>query len=178
MNQKEQTRKRILEAASHVTARDGALHLTLESVAKEAGISKGGLLYHFPNKETLISSMIDDYVSSWNEALEKAKDDAKGSFTRAFVKATVNSLPLETQLGAGLLAAIALNPDLLSPIKKHYQTWQKQIENDGLDPIVTTLVRLAMDGLYFAEIFDLSPPKGSLRRRIEKRLLEMTKGNL
>ena len=48
MTQTETTRKSILEAASRVTAREGALNLTLEAVAKEAGVSKGGLLYHFP----------------------------------------------------------------------------------------------------------------------------------
>ena len=36
----------------------GVAKLTLEAVAKEAGVSKGGLLYHFSNKEALIEGMI------------------------------------------------------------------------------------------------------------------------
>jgi AcrR family transcriptional regulator len=178
MTQKETTRKTLLEAASRVTARDGALNLTLENVAKEAGVSKGGLLYHFPNKEALISSMIDEHLASWSKAVEAAKDKAKGSFTRAFVKTTVSPVELETQLGSGLLAAVALNPELLEPVKKHYAAWQKQIENDGINPVTSTLVRLAADGLYFAEVFDLAPPRGKLRKQLEARLLELTKGKL
>lgn len=174
--QPDTTRKTILGAASHVTARDGALNLTLEAVAKEAGVSKGGLLYHFPNKEALISSMIDEHLESWSKAVEAEKDTAKGAFTRAFVKTTVNPAQLETELASGLLAAVALNPDLLEPVKKHYGAWQKELEQDGINPVTATLVRLAADGLYFVEIFDLAPPKGNLRKQIEKRLLEMTKG--
>ncbi len=40
----------ILDAASRVVLDKGASALTLESVAEQAGISKGGLLYHFPTK--------------------------------------------------------------------------------------------------------------------------------
>jgi AcrR family transcriptional regulator len=175
MKQSDTTRKTILEAASRVTARDGALNLTLEAVAKEAGVSKGGLLYHFPNKEALISSMIDEHLTQWSEAVEAAKDNAKGAFTRAFVKTTVNPAQLETELGSGLLAAVALNPELLGPVQKHYAAWQKEIEQDGINPVTATLVRLAADGLYFAEIFDLAPPKGKVRKQLEARLLAMTK---
>jgi AcrR family transcriptional regulator len=170
------TRKNILEAASRVTARDGALNLTLESVAKEAGVSKGGLLYHFPNKEALISRLIDEHLEAWSNAVEGAKDKAKGAFTRAFVKTTVTPATLETELGSGLLAAVAHNPELLKPVQKHYQAWQKQIENDGLGVATATLIRLAADGFYFAELFNLAPPKGKLRKQIEKQLLDMTKG--
>ena len=51
------TRQKILTAASQIVQCKG-LQLTLEAVAKEAGLSKGGLLYHFSNKEALIEGMI------------------------------------------------------------------------------------------------------------------------
>ena len=44
----EHTRARIRVAAAKVIERDGAGHLTLEKVAAEADLSKGGLLYHYP----------------------------------------------------------------------------------------------------------------------------------
>ena len=43
-------RDRILEAAERVVAEVGAARLTLDVVAQAAGVSKGGLLYHFPSK--------------------------------------------------------------------------------------------------------------------------------
>ena len=47
-------RERILEAAERVITEVGAAHLTLDAVAQAAGVSKGGLLYHFPSKESLL----------------------------------------------------------------------------------------------------------------------------
>src|SRR5687767_14471935 len=44
-------RERILEAAERVVGDVGAARMTLEGVAQAAGVSKGGLLYHFPTKE-------------------------------------------------------------------------------------------------------------------------------
>ena len=45
------TRDTILSAAANLVLRKGASRMTLEAVAREAGVSKGGLLYHFPSKE-------------------------------------------------------------------------------------------------------------------------------
>lgn len=49
-------RTTILQVACRLVRKLGASHLTLDAVAKEAGVSKGGLLYHFPTKEALIQA--------------------------------------------------------------------------------------------------------------------------
>ncbi|WP_415841676.1 TetR/AcrR family transcriptional regulator, partial [Paenibacillus macerans] len=57
-SKKASKRNAILQAAAKVARESGVEHLTLDAVAQEAGVSKGGLLYHFPNKEELISGMV------------------------------------------------------------------------------------------------------------------------
>ena len=47
----------------------GVAKLTLEAVAKE-GVSKGGLLYHFSNKEALIEGMIVRGVEDYEGNLQ------------------------------------------------------------------------------------------------------------
>lgn len=54
----EQTRNKLLEAAAHIILTQGAAHLTLDQVAQAAGISKGGLLHHFPTKEALLIGLL------------------------------------------------------------------------------------------------------------------------
>ncbi|MCR2379329.1 TetR/AcrR family transcriptional regulator, partial [Salmonella enterica] len=63
------TRQKILEAASQIVQCKGVAKLTLEAVAKEAGISKGGLLYHFANKEALIEGMILKGTEEYQDAI-------------------------------------------------------------------------------------------------------------
>lgn len=49
----------ILDAAERVVARKGAANLTLDAVAKEAGIGKASVLYDFKSKQALIEAVID-----------------------------------------------------------------------------------------------------------------------
>ena len=50
-------RELILNAATQIALDSGFHSLTLDAVAKRAGISKGGLLYHYPNKDLLIKGI-------------------------------------------------------------------------------------------------------------------------
>ena len=66
------SREKILDAAAELVGSIGSGRLTLEAVAERAGLSKGGLLYNFPNKEALLQAMIQrmiDEVSAEKEAL-------------------------------------------------------------------------------------------------------------
>ena len=51
-------RTRILDAAEAIVRARGVPGLTLEAAAREAGVSKGGLLYHFGSKEQLVVEVL------------------------------------------------------------------------------------------------------------------------
>jgi hypothetical protein len=44
------------------------------------------------------------------------------------------------------------------------------MNRDGIDPVDATLVRLAADGLWFADLLGLAPPQGRTRAELLKRL--------
>jgi AcrR family transcriptional regulator len=52
------TRDHIIESALSVVRNQGVASLTLDEAARVAGISKGGVLYHFKSKEALIHGMV------------------------------------------------------------------------------------------------------------------------
>ena len=53
----ERLQEQLLEAASIIAAKDGIAALSLNAVAKQAGVSKGGLLHHFPGRQELIHAL-------------------------------------------------------------------------------------------------------------------------
>ena len=65
-------RERILDAALAVADRVGAAHLTLDAVATEAGVSKGGLLYHFASKDLLLKGVVEHHMEQHRSDLEIA----------------------------------------------------------------------------------------------------------
>jgi AcrR family transcriptional regulator len=174
------TREAILRAADRIVVEGGVPEMTLEAVARGAGVSKGGLLYHFPSKEALISGMIGRLIEGFTEALgrELARERGSGSgrWLRAYAGASFAEDRWYLKVSAGLLVAVAEDPALLDPLRRGFEEGQRWAERDGIDPAVATLVRLAADGLFFAELLGFAPPEGRLRERVLEALLALTRG--
>jgi len=171
------TREALLDAACMLVRRQGVAQLTLDAVAAAAGVSKGGLLYHFPSKEALIQGMVEHLLEDIGGRIAhetSLETDKPGKWARAYVRTTFDPSPLEREMSAGLLAAIATNPDLLEPLRSSYRKWQASVETDGIDPALASVIRLAADGLWFAELFDLAPPDPALRENIFHTLLRLS----
>jgi squalene-hopene/tetraprenyl-beta-curcumene cyclase len=168
------TRNSVLDAALEVLVQEGANSLTLERVAREAGISKGGLLYHYAGKEQLVEALIDLLISNLERdraSLAKA-GDGPGNQTRAFVEASLKSGGQE--IAAVLLAAMATTPKLLDPLRERYREWQDTLNRDGIDPARATVARLAAEGLWFSEALGLAPPPQERRAAIVQEILSLT----
>ncbi|HLR53138.1 MAG TPA: TetR/AcrR family transcriptional regulator [Pseudogracilibacillus sp.] len=171
------TRSKILNAAAYIIQTDGILSFTLEAVAKRAGVSKGGLLYHFPSKEALVSGMVEHLMQNYIKNIERnANQDnlEHGKWTRSFIRGSFEQSNPDEYMNAGLMAAAAVNRELLKPVQDTYEQWQERINDDGLDSINSTILRLAVDGLWFSEIFNLAPLEESHRKLILERLIKLT----
>jgi AcrR family transcriptional regulator len=160
------TKKSILDAASTIILEKGAEALTLEAVALQAGMSKGGLLYHFSSKRKLIEGMIDRLISETQNEIEKKMQENGGKFLQAYIDITICPHPLYQKLSCALFAAIANEPDLIHPLQFCFQVWQERIAADAPSPEIGTLIRLAMDGLWLSELFDFAPPPPMLREKM------------
>ncbi len=164
------TKRDVLTAAQRVVLRDGVASLTLEAVAREAGRSKGGLLYHFPTKEALIQGLIADLVARFDREVERRVEldptPSPGRWLRAFLDATVEEWESDYALSGGILAAIANDPNLLEPIRTAYGRWQERAATDGIDPVAATIVRVAADGLWLGDMFAFAPLSDPLRAEV------------
>jgi AcrR family transcriptional regulator len=167
------TRLLILDAANRVILDNGTNALTLDSVAKQAGVSKGGLLYHFPNKESLIIGMVERFIAEFDTAIDKEIQKNGGDWLRAYIHVSFENNPEREQISCALFAAFANNPDLLEPLRKKIVEWQKKIEANAISPEVGTIIRLTIDGMWLSDLMDFAPPALSLRKKILNSLLEM-----
>jgi AcrR family transcriptional regulator len=181
-----QTIQLILTAAERVVLRDGVMCLTVEAVAREAKLSKGGVLYHFATKESLIQAMLDRLIRYCEQeiAQHQQNDTAPGGWTRAYVRKTLAPLtsypgeaafPKSKEVGAGLIVAAATNPKLLEPLRKRFRTWQRAIERDGISPTRATVIRLAVDGLWLADVLGIWSLSGKLRQQVLNELTRLTR---
>ena len=56
-------KKHIIEALKSLLGREVYSQISIEDVAKEAGLSKGGLRHYFPTKEELYVELIEDFFN-------------------------------------------------------------------------------------------------------------------
>jgi len=166
----EKTRTALLDAANRIVQQRGVEHLTLDLTAQEAGTSKGGLLYHFPSKQALIKGMIQYYLkrftAEFNATAGEEDPSSAGRWTRAYLKTTYEDNQRNPRMSSGLLAAVATDPALLSPMQQTFVEWVKLLEQDGIDPVTAQIVRLAVDGLWMVELFGLAPPDAETREKV------------
>ena len=159
------TRAKLLDAAGAVIRRDGPQALTLDAVAAQAGVSKGGLLYHFKSKRELLDGLVD----RWMDDFQRDIDAESGNFARRYVAANDGAHAEEV----GMLAALVADPQVLAAVRDRHETWQDRVANEGGDPVDATVARLAADGLWLADLLGTAPPRGQLRERVLARLLEL-----
>jgi hypothetical protein len=81
-------------------------------------------------------------------------------------------------VAAGLLAAVATKPSLLEPLREATRATQSALADDGIDPVLATIVRLATDGLWMADLFGVNSLDQDLRIQVIDRLRALTKGLL
>ena len=168
------TKKKLLEAAARVVKEKGASYLTLDAVAKQAQVSKGGLLYHYPNKAALLAAMITHLNDSFERAIAE-RITADSSWLEAYVAMSFDPQHSQIAESAGMLAAVANDMSLLEPLAQRYKVLQSQLEASGLDPDLATIVRLAADGLWFTELFGISPLTDDRRSQVLARLITLIK---
>lgn len=181
MNQKRKaadTRELIFQAASKILIDEGLSSLTLDQVAKESGLSKGGLLYHFPNKVALIDAIFEYHNAIFEERLVQLCDDegdAPGAWLKAYARASVEQIsdPGTASLYASLFAAEEKYASAHALMRQKYVSWQQQVENCGLDPNWAMFLRLTVDGLWFSEMHQYGPPNEKQREWVVSQVMAL-----
>src|SRR3712207_29462 len=118
-------RTRILDAAEAIVRTRGVSGLTLEAAAREAGVSKGGLLYHFASKETLLAAMLKrlaDFVAEDFVLAMERQPPGPGRAAHAMLAWGLEVSEAEAnercdRAAAVFLAAFHHDPALLDPIR-------------------------------------------------------------
>src|SRR3954467_11644983 len=113
-------RERLLDRAEALISEHGVQELTLEGVAAAAGVTKGGLIYHFKTKDDLLGALVERMMLQVGER-SRARAAARGDTPRALLLTLIDDtfdMPRkEKAVYSNLLAAISHYPHLLAPAR-------------------------------------------------------------
>jgi len=169
------SREAMLDAAQDVVLEGGAGKLTLDAVAKRAGVSKGGVMYNFPTKEALLKAMVERLVEHNRHAhaqVTASLPDRPGRSLKAYVMNSVRALDVDDRVSGALLAALNSDRALLAPVAEYFNGRFAKLTQD-VPFEQAALVYLATEGLWMQELLQLSPFSAHQRAQLVRMLVRM-----
>ncbi|MEU4175801.1 TetR/AcrR family transcriptional regulator [Streptomyces sp. NPDC026589] len=167
-------RTQILEAATRVVQREGVKSVTFDSVAAEAGLTKGGLLYHFASRDDLVRAIHQHLADQWEADLVAAAGKPAAEATRKERLAAYTRVAIQSATRAELLLMLegSTNP-------AHAAVWEAVTERWAPSPAAADpaaldrfIVRLAADGLWLYESLTAEPLDPGMRRAVADRIAD------
>lgn len=140
----------------------------MDGVAAEAGISKGGLLYHFPSKRVMLQGMLEYLI----ESHESNGPDGINPIHTALLADHVIDQKLRSASQA-ILAAGAEDPALLDPAREYYRGQLSELPKESSDQDLATILLLAREGLRFLEVLNLTDLSEAKRKKLRSKLAQM-----
>lgn len=170
-------RDRILDAAIRVIERDGVTAVTFDSVAGEAGVTRGGMIYHFPSREALMQAINQHLADRWEahlvrQAGKPAAEATPGERQRAYLQA---STQMASRAELLFLLEASANPALSEPWNAICDRWAAPAPADADDPqaMAAFIARLAADGLWAYEYLSGRTLPASLRTLVAGELASL-----
>lgn len=156
---------------------EGSVHdVTLDGVAARAGITKGGLIYHFKSKEALLLGLIErmrarvdahcvDPTLSPQQALKK--------FLIARIHYAFAMGAQEKKIMANLLAAASSYPSLLEPVKSMYDNGTGHMASLADSAGLALSVWTALDGFVMLEMLNIRHFSETERQQMQDTLIAL-----
>ncbi|MFN9300117.1 MAG: TetR/AcrR family transcriptional regulator [Acidobacteriota bacterium] len=140
------TKEAILQGAPALVREQGVCALSLDKVARRAGICKGRLIHHFPSREALLLALQHQVFALGDAQFERQlaqepDQGQRGRYLRAFLRCNLEMIRqgIPNQFASMAELAIAA-PEVSAAEKQYFAEIRRNVENDGLDPILALIV--------------------------------------
>lgn len=147
---KPSSRERILDSYEDILTERGPLEITLDAVAAHAGVSKGGLLYHFGSKDALRDGLLDRLTQRTAEDIDNARKAPEG-VVRYFLRTAITDATPEYPLHRTTMATLRLalnDPRAAESLQLGTTAYRSLINEHVASRVEAELILLVGDGLY------------------------------
>jgi AcrR family transcriptional regulator len=172
----ERSRNAALEAALTIIARDGPGRLTLDAIARESGLSKGGLMHQFRTKDAVLKALLERQVTYFQDFsrsyMEKHGVESSQPELASQIATSRETLSKPHSAAFAILAALGQDPDLLVGTREIDAGKVKAIKAEAADPQLALLRWSAARGLALSAMFGLCPLSDKEREQLFHRLLD------
>ena len=148
----ETTREKILRLSKEIAISTGDLP-SLNVIAEDIGLSKGGLLHHFPSRQALVEAIVDDAIEEIDTALKLAEEqkDVLNTWLNLSVPRT-EDLKLYSAVYSLFIGSRSNIAALHALIAEAYTRWAQLLEKELKSVEAAKVAVLLGDGLFFSSL--------------------------
>lgn len=150
------TRDRLLNAFETLVVGVGSRGATLDAVAAEAGVSKGGLLYHFRSKDDLVNGMLDRLREQGEADVANMRAAPAGPVDFYLETSVDSGSDFDRALIATARIAQENDPRASAALAELRQSWFVVLQEHLGDDALARTIQLIGDGLYFDDTTGLA----------------------
>lgn len=147
----------VLDAAERVVARLGAAGLSIDAVAKEAGISKSRVVYDHKSKSALLEALIDRRLDREQQRIEEAVEASGDTPNPELFGRIAVAGPMPDQTDRAVMLAISAALSSEEKLQNRLRTWTEEdltaIEGASDRPRAALMAYFALTGFYCTELF-------------------------
>lgn len=168
-------RAQILDAANRTITRLGLNGATIDQIAAEANLTKGGVLYYFSNKEDIISAAIarqDELLMARRDAILATLPDKQRGVLRASVMSILEFLDdpfVDSHSVVGLLGVPVYRNALATVVRRFFLNLSKP----PMDKALVGTILCILNGMWIDKIFSASVVPPSLHKKAVKELMDL-----
>ncbi|RKK03026.1 TetR family transcriptional regulator [Pseudoroseomonas wenyumeiae] len=170
------SRAAALEAALIIIERDGSGRLTLDAMARECGISKGGIMHQFRTKDAVLRALLElqrTYFSDFTrDYLLEVGEDTQDALLHAEIATAREAITMQRSVAFALLGAVAEDHSLLDVERSNAAAKITKIRSTSKDPDAATIKWLAAKGMAFSNLLGICPFTPEEREHVFDLLLQ------
>lgn len=146
------TRDRLLDLAEEIVRSGGAKALTVDALARSAGVSKGGVQYSFASKEDLVKALVERWTNQFDEMLEVDGETSAPELVRRYLRAMRASQQALNAKMAGLMIGYLQDPANLQETRQWYRGMFRRLDTGTAEAQAARVAFLAVEGLFLLRI--------------------------
>jgi AcrR family transcriptional regulator len=176
---KDNARERLMSCMMDIVRDEGAGALTYDNLVAKSGLTRGGILYHFPSKDSMLQGLVDDYIRQEVEKVE-ARWEKHGKTADGLLKAEIECAleadDKDQQINVSLLPVVIQNPAMMKEIQQIVEERYQNLDQTSIGFEKAALTLLVVDAFEMSKAFGFTLLSEKKRKQILKFLYALVEG--
>lgn len=176
---KDNARERLMGCMMDIVRDEGAGALTYDNLVAKSGLTRGGILYHFPSKESMLQGLVDHFMrqelGKVEERWEKHGKTPDG-LLKAEIECALEADDKDQQISVSLLPVVIQNPAMMKEIQQIVEERYKNLDQTSVGFEKAALTLLVIDAFEMSKAFGFTLLSEKKRKQVLKLLYALVEG--